>query len=145
MAENGRIADEGKKSHCVLGSQVLLGYIDVFKSNLALNGLMQNNVKIHQPVQIRFSLKRKEKEKRFHTCSKNTTRRLLQHSFQRMLHSDLHISLHSYCDHDDGRKGSSIFMPSQDLKKPFLQHTVFLKRLIAIWMDCKQAEHVILD
>jgi hypothetical protein len=42
MAENGRVADEGKKSHCFLGNQVLLCHNDVFKSILVLSGLMQN-------------------------------------------------------------------------------------------------------
>lgn len=31
MAENGRVADEGKKSHCFVGNQVLLCHNDVFK------------------------------------------------------------------------------------------------------------------
>jgi hypothetical protein len=87
-----------------------------------------NIIKIHQGVQRRFGLKLKKNAFTLSTCSKNTMRRILQHSFQWMPHSDLHISLHSYCDHHEGKKGSWIFMPSQDLKTPFFTTHTFLKK-----------------
>jgi len=60
-----------------------------------------NNVKIHQAVQRRF----RKNAVTLSTCSKNIKRRISQHSCQWMLHSNLHISLHDYCEHHDGRKG----------------------------------------
>jgi len=41
MAKNGGDADEGNKSHCFLGNQVLFCHNDAFKSILVLKGLMQ--------------------------------------------------------------------------------------------------------
>jgi hypothetical protein len=86
MAENGRVADEGKKSHCFWGNQLLLCQNHVFKSILVLNGFLQN-----KQCRKRYTKQFKEglvldffflKKKAFTLSSKNIERRILQHSSQ---------------------------------------------------------------
>jgi hypothetical protein len=74
MAENGRVADEGKKSHCFYGKSSI-----TLSQWYSMGSCKTNNVKIHHSQ--RFGLKLKKKKVfTLSTCSKNIKRSILQYS-----------------------------------------------------------------
>ena len=106
----------------------------------------RNNVKIHQASQRRFSLKLKKKMLSLWAYVAKTSRwgyysiHLSECCTQiRIFHYMINMIIIM------AEKGAQFICLDNICRQYTSQHIVFLKRFNAIWMDCKQAEHLILD
>lgn len=105
----------------------------------------RNNVKIHQAVQRRFNLKLKKMLSLWAHVAKTSRGGYYSNHLSEcctqicIFHYMISVIIMM------AEEGAQFICPDNICRHYTSQHTVFLKRLNAIWMDCKQAEHLILD